>query len=452
MLDGVNTDGTAGYFDMGAVEEMIVRPAGNDPEIPTPGMAFQAIVKSGGNNFKGDGLYAWQGRSLQSNNIDDELRAAGRDRRQPDGPLLRRQRLLRRPHRPRQALVLHAARAARNTARKCWASPALRAPTASTSRADDEAGLQSDSETNLTGKVTAQLATKHRLSYMHHYDYKKTDNRGANAFRPHEATGFYTLPNHIARGEWLYTMNNRSVFNVSVGRSYWNSRAIPYTDNPPSFDNVTQRWLRRLRELDRRGLDAGRQPERALAVRHQLQLLPAATARRHARVQGRRVFHAGCLQQVPGSARRGHRRCRQRLPAVFLERRAVRSAALQLAVRGREHRQLSERLRARQLADRRAADRELRPARRALRRVPAGAVEAGRTVLRGGRLPEDRSLQLELLGAAPRPVLSADRPTTARSSRRPTDASTSRCGRPTRGPSATSTRTTTRPRAIAGTT
>ena len=37
MLDGVNTDGTAGYFDMGAVEEMIVRPAGNDPEIPTPG-------------------------------------------------------------------------------------------------------------------------------------------------------------------------------------------------------------------------------------------------------------------------------------------------------------------------------------------------------------------------------------------------------------------------------
>ena len=75
MLDGVNTDGTAGYFDMGAVEEMIVRPGGNDPEIPTPGMAFQAIVKSGGNAFKGDGLYAWQGQQLQSNNIDDELRA-----------------------------------------------------------------------------------------------------------------------------------------------------------------------------------------------------------------------------------------------------------------------------------------------------------------------------------------------------------------------------------------
>ena len=90
MLDGVNTDGTSGYFDFGAIEEMVVRPAGNDPEIPTSGMAFQIITKSGGNTFHGDGLAAWQGRSLQGNNIDDELKSRGRHRRQPDGALLRR--------------------------------------------------------------------------------------------------------------------------------------------------------------------------------------------------------------------------------------------------------------------------------------------------------------------------------------------------------------------------
>ena len=56
MLDGVNTDGTSGYWDFGSIEEMVVRPAGNDPEIPTSGMAFQIIVKSGGNQFHGDGL------------------------------------------------------------------------------------------------------------------------------------------------------------------------------------------------------------------------------------------------------------------------------------------------------------------------------------------------------------------------------------------------------------
>lgn len=242
MLDGVNTDGTAGYFDMGAVEEMIVRPAGNDPEIPTPGMAFQAIVKSGGNQFKGDGLYAWQGRSLQSNNVDDELRAKGvRGGNPMDGYS--------------DANVGAGGRIVRD---KLWFFGSFRrreyrqeivgfsgTPGADGVyfTADDESGLQNDRETNLTGKLTAQPAGNHRLSWMHHYDYKKTDNRGANAFRPQEATGDYELPNTVWRTEWLYTMSDRSIVNASVGRSYWNSRATPYTDNPPSFDNVTQRWL-----------------------------------------------------------------------------------------------------------------------------------------------------------------------------------------------------------------
>src|SRR5262245_52282959 len=77
MLDGVNTDGTGGYFDFGAIEEMIVRPGGNDAEIPTSGMAFQIVTRSGGNTFHGDGLAGWQGTRLQSNNIDDELRSKG---------------------------------------------------------------------------------------------------------------------------------------------------------------------------------------------------------------------------------------------------------------------------------------------------------------------------------------------------------------------------------------
>ena len=106
MLDGVNTDGTGGYFDFGAIEEMIVRPGGNDAEIPTSGMAFQIITKSGGNDFHGDGLAAWQGQNLQGNNIDDDLRAEGRHRRQPDGSLLRFQRVAGWPHPAQPAVVL----------------------------------------------------------------------------------------------------------------------------------------------------------------------------------------------------------------------------------------------------------------------------------------------------------------------------------------------------------
>jgi hypothetical protein len=242
MLDGVNTDGTAGYFDMGAVEEMIVRPAGNDPEIPTPGMAFQAIVKSGGNQFKGDGLYAWQGRSLQSDNIDDDLRARGVTGGNPmdgysDANLGLGGRII------RDKLWFFGSFRRREYRQEVVGFAGGPGPDGAYFTADDEGGLQNDRETNLTGKLTAQPARNHRLSWMHHYDYKKTDNRAANAFRPHEAAGDYELPNHIYRVEWLYTMSDRSIVNASLGRSYWNSRAVPYTDNPPSFDNVTQRWL-----------------------------------------------------------------------------------------------------------------------------------------------------------------------------------------------------------------
>ena len=242
MLDGVNTDGTAGYFDMGAVEEMIVRPAGNDPEIPTPGMAFQAIVKSGGNQFKGDGLFAWQGRSLQSNNVDDELRAKGVSGGNPmdgysDANFGLGGRII------RDKVWFFGSARRKEYRQEIVGFSGGAGPDGVYFTADDEGGLQNDRESNLTGKLTAQPARNHRLSWMHHYDYKKTDNRAANAFRPHEAAGDYVLPNHIWRTEWLYTMSDRSIVNVSVGRSFWNSRAVPYTDNPPSFDNVTQRWL-----------------------------------------------------------------------------------------------------------------------------------------------------------------------------------------------------------------
>ena len=219
MLDGVNTDGTAGYFDMGAVEEMIVRPAGNDPEIPTPGMAFQAIVKSGGNTFKGDGLYAWQGRSLQSNNVDDELRAQGVTGGNPmdhyyDANFSFGGRIIR-----DKALVLHAARAARNTARKCWASPAPRAPTASTSRPTTRQGLQSDSENNLTGKSDGAAHARSIAcpTCITTTTRRPTTARG-NAFRPHEATGFYDAAQpHRARRVALH--DDRSLGVQRLGRA-----------------------------------------------------------------------------------------------------------------------------------------------------------------------------------------------------------------------------------------
>jgi hypothetical protein len=240
MLDGINTDGTAGYYDMGAVDEMIVQAAGNDPEIATPGMAFQVIIKSGGNEFHGDGLYAFQTRSLQSNNIDDDLRRQNISGNPMDryydlngslGGRIIRDRLWffgsgRRKEYRQEVIGFAGGPGSDNI----YFTP------------DDEQGLTTDRESNVVGKVQARLSTKQTLSYMRHYNYKKQDNRAANAFIPHESAGDYELPNTVHVLEYTTSLSDRSLVRLAAGQSYWNSRADPYVDGPATYDNVTLRY------------------------------------------------------------------------------------------------------------------------------------------------------------------------------------------------------------------
>jgi hypothetical protein len=108
--------------------------------------------------------------------------------------------------------------------------------------ADDEQGLTTDRESNVSGKVQAHLSSAQTLSYMRHYNYKKQDNRGGSAFIPHEAAGDYELPNTVHVAEYTNAMSDRSFLRLAVGQSYWKSRAVPYTDNAPTYDNVTLRY------------------------------------------------------------------------------------------------------------------------------------------------------------------------------------------------------------------
>ena len=81
QLEGINTrqaSTTAGFFyDYAALEEAQVKAVGNDAEVALPGTNWVAIVKSGGNNFHGQYFFSGEHSSMQSNNIDDELRADG---------------------------------------------------------------------------------------------------------------------------------------------------------------------------------------------------------------------------------------------------------------------------------------------------------------------------------------------------------------------------------------
>ncbi len=80
MADGANlTENTGGapYFDFGAFEEIQLGTSSNDASMPTPGLMISTVIKSGGNEVKGDMYFDYEHESLQATNVTDELRRVG---------------------------------------------------------------------------------------------------------------------------------------------------------------------------------------------------------------------------------------------------------------------------------------------------------------------------------------------------------------------------------------
>ena len=80
MADGANlTEGTGGepYFDFGAFEEVQLGTSSNDASMPTPGVMISTVIKSGGNEVKGNMYVDYEHENLQARNVTDELRAVG---------------------------------------------------------------------------------------------------------------------------------------------------------------------------------------------------------------------------------------------------------------------------------------------------------------------------------------------------------------------------------------
>jgi hypothetical protein len=241
MVDGINTDGTGGYFDAGSFQEVQIRSGGSDAEFPTAGMTFNGIVKSGGNQFHGEGLYQWETAKLQSSNIDADLRARGVTGNNPID----------------RYFDLNANIGGRIVRDRLWffasgRSQQYRAQLAGFAggpgadgvyfTADDDPGFQTDTLSNGTAKVSGQLTSNQKLAGFYSYNRKYTPDRQGSVFVPHEAAGEYTFPTYIAKGEWTWTPSSRSLVNAFAGRSHWTSLEVPYTDNPTTFDIATQRW------------------------------------------------------------------------------------------------------------------------------------------------------------------------------------------------------------------
>jgi hypothetical protein len=83
QVDGVNTTegtGSAGfYYDYGSFQEIQLSTgvAGGDASQSTPGVQLNAILRSGGNRFRGEMYYDFEDKDWQGNNVDDRLRRLG---------------------------------------------------------------------------------------------------------------------------------------------------------------------------------------------------------------------------------------------------------------------------------------------------------------------------------------------------------------------------------------
>lgn len=80
QVDGVNATentGGTGYFNYGSFEEVSIGTDSNDASMPTPGVQVNAVVRSGGNQFKGDLYLDFENESMQGRNVTGALRRLG---------------------------------------------------------------------------------------------------------------------------------------------------------------------------------------------------------------------------------------------------------------------------------------------------------------------------------------------------------------------------------------
>jgi hypothetical protein len=238
--DGVQARDTFRYPDVGTLEEVQVRAVGNDAEVATAGVNFIAAVKSGSNTFSGFYLGQWEGSKLQSSNLDDFLRSQGITVGSP--------RVLYRD--------LSADLGGRIVKDRLWFYTAIRSlkqknrvigfrgdagPDRVFFTDDDGEGTSENQMNARTFKSTGQLTSRQKVNFLYLWEEQRGLQRGAGAFTTGESVGNYYLPNDLKKVEWTYTIGSRAVVNAFVGNTQWDSISLPYTDNPPAFDNVTRR-------------------------------------------------------------------------------------------------------------------------------------------------------------------------------------------------------------------
>ena len=234
QVDGVNTTegtGAAGfYFDYGSFEEIQLGNDGNDASAATPGVQLNAVIKSGGNQFRGDLYFDYENESLQGDNVDDDLRRLGigsgvkilkyyDPNLSAGGPILR------------DKLWYFGSYRHQNTG-----VTVLGFPADNPSDFEFETLLQ-----NATYKITYQATQNNKIGHYIQIGRKLQPHRGAGSTAYQDAVYKQDSTSYAANIDWNSVVSPRFFFNTRVAVFGYNWPNLPYGPNGELNENLRLR-------------------------------------------------------------------------------------------------------------------------------------------------------------------------------------------------------------------
>lgn len=230
MYEGVIFDQFFGDFS--SYDEVQITSAAKGAEAPNAGATFNFVVKSGGNQFHGAGLFAWQDAMLQSNNVSPDLIARGLSatgnkythytdvKAELGGPILRD---------------------------KLWFFASY---TDSYSGQfipgfiSEKDGAPAEFYTRLfgpTNRFTYQPTKKMKFDYVQQVARKWQPYREADQFKPLEATTSQSYWGHVSSLKWMFFPNSLMTADLAVNRAGTWTTYGAWTQNVRRQDLTTTR-------------------------------------------------------------------------------------------------------------------------------------------------------------------------------------------------------------------
>jgi hypothetical protein len=195
------------FWDYQTFDEVLIQTTGVDADRPTKGVRVSAVVKSGGNEFHGGGLWAGTNANFQSNNIDQELEAIGIS----SGDALDTQ------------YDVSGELGGRIIRNKLWFYSAVRKRHAAYDvlnnfQPDGSPGQTINDQRIVTNKVSFQATPTQRFIFMNMWEHGD-EQKGLNELVAYESREFKTNDRPHTKIEWQGVRGNALIASLQFGHS-----------------------------------------------------------------------------------------------------------------------------------------------------------------------------------------------------------------------------------------